>query len=84
MLQDCRYALRMMRKNVLFSTLIIAVLALGIGAHTDLSGARDRPNQGIVLPAASLLSRSVNCLYSEEFSRLCRGRQRSESSIADR
>jgi len=33
-LQDCRYALRMIRKNARFSGLMIFVLALGIGADT--------------------------------------------------
>ena len=33
-LQDCRYALRLIRKNARFSGLMIFVLALGIGADT--------------------------------------------------
>jgi predicted permease len=33
-LQDCRYAIRMMRKNIVFSALVVFALALSIGVNT--------------------------------------------------
>src|SRR5438876_725140 len=33
-LRDCRYAMRMIRKNIAFSALVVFALALSIGANT--------------------------------------------------